>query len=682
MPSYPEWIMERSFGGTQVADAPVAGHGSGLWPTGDSAPAARECCDLLVDWCNAGKDPDESMLVFLVGGAGNGKSYLAKDVVRRLYGKRIGEQGRFARRLYNYSLGNGGRLDVINDATIPPDGQKKARDFLIRDVESVLHRGGNLLACVNRGVLVSELNNRDPQESGGMYELAARLVQWLLEGKDGWKDDSCPGWALEVVPTVAQAGYYKCCRLSGPNGLGAIVHVAFMDQVSLLEPYPSDGCKRGAGANDPLIPGRLRLAPILGNGRMNPPPPAHKVLASFFKEAGESCLGQGYPGGDLDPVQANLRALCDEEVLRGLCSVLRGAEVISGNHLTYRDLWGIGILAAMGPVVAGDLPASASRIRDLADMARDGSLGPAGRLAAVVELASRRFHMALFAAPLPVIADMRMREPSHPTAQAMGSLRMADPLVSLRGDDAKKVRDKLLLLDEKGFPGKSLAEDDPLFRRAWGPLDQLLEDTLIEWLYCPTDPPGLTERNELLYWYGHYLFRLFALVHGSPGHADLVQEWQEIWNKVQSPPKSLLRGLTQLVFKPEIEDGLQTTYLPLLSPRVTPFHKGEDGKRVTVKIMPNHYNWALETRGDSIIAKLVRQGMQGSCRAELFLDFPLLREAYANSEGDGFTEGAVDVEPRVERLRAEILSIEREVAQSQYGTTPSIAFIDGSNVVN
>jgi len=119
--NYPDWILERSFGGPMVADTPGNKPDSHHWPQGSSASAASECCDLLVDACNRKKRDKESVFVFLVGGAGNGKSYLANKVTNIIIGQREGEPGRFASRTYDYNLGNGGFLRVVNDATIPGD---------------------------------------------------------------------------------------------------------------------------------------------------------------------------------------------------------------------------------------------------------------------------------------------------------------------------------------------------------------------------------------------------------------------------------------------------------------------------------------------------------------------------------------------------------------------------------
>jgi len=89
VPNYPDWILERAFGGSMVADTPGHRPDSHHWPQGESAPAAADCCELLVEACNQSNPSNGAVFVFLVGGAGNGKSYLANKVTNEIAGKRL-----------------------------------------------------------------------------------------------------------------------------------------------------------------------------------------------------------------------------------------------------------------------------------------------------------------------------------------------------------------------------------------------------------------------------------------------------------------------------------------------------------------------------------------------------------------------------------------------------------------
>lgn len=63
--------------------------------------------------------------------------------------------------------------------------------------------------------------------------------------------------------------------------------------------------------------------------------------------------------------------------------------------------------------------------------------------------------------------------------------------------------------------------------------------------------------------------------------------------------------------------------------------------------------------------------------SEFILDFPILREADAQNAGSGFTEAAIDVEPRVERVRAGILAAEMQQARER-NVRPDVRFVDGA----
>ena len=100
--TYPAWILERSFGGLGVAVSPNSEQLEGSWPDGPSSPMSREASNALISACNGGAGwNDPRCMVFLVGGAGNGKSKLAADTVKAVKGKFIGKGRSFAQRTYS-----------------------------------------------------------------------------------------------------------------------------------------------------------------------------------------------------------------------------------------------------------------------------------------------------------------------------------------------------------------------------------------------------------------------------------------------------------------------------------------------------------------------------------------------------------------------------------------------------
>ena len=158
-----------------------------------------------------------------MGGAGNGKSFLAKKVASAVKGCRIGEASEFSSRQYDYDLDNGSYLRIVNDATIPPRESLDTTHYLTNDVQFCIQKKSHLLACVNRGVLIAE-SQRDSSKT------SSRIVNSLLE----MTTDSAGGGPVE-----RRGHLYFEREVELENSIVADVHVVFMDQCSLFEPFPA-----------------------------------------------------------------------------------------------------------------------------------------------------------------------------------------------------------------------------------------------------------------------------------------------------------------------------------------------------------------------------------------------------------------------------------------------------------
>ncbi len=682
MSSYPEWILERSFGGSLVADTPGSKVESTHWPRGRSAAAAEECCDLLITECNQPKNKDVSHLVFLVGGAGNGKSYLAKKVTNEVKSTRKDKASVFASRVYDYELADGKFFRVINDATIPHEKDQGVEGDLFKDIYKVLIKGGNLLACVNRGVLVSEANYARNDSQNCLYKISGELIDWLLSGNKGFERVDT-GKCRIVIPTeLPSRDYYAFCYLENSGEIKAYVHVAFMDHVSLLEPFPRTESNQMDIPGSPLQTSKVKLEPLISGNRSSGEIPLKEVFSEFYAEVEKSRDPAEIPGKQLDPFGANLAMFSDPRMVTSLCSLLRGAEIVSGSHVTYREAWGVAVLSLLGSMSKPSLQEYAEWVAitsaDASDILKDAKT----RLTALIELALRRTCMALFSGRGPkCLFQGEGRQPSYPPVQVIDSLLLTDPLVGLDEQINNKILDKLTLLDEKLGPGEALANEDPLFQAAWTSLDQALEETLLEWMFSEEDETGFSDRNQVLSWYGQYLYRLYSFSHGYPAHVEIIERWQKAWLEAEnSSPKTDLRdGFNRLVFLPFDERG-SVTYLPVFAPRVAPISKGNNTRRTAIEVESHHYKWQLNREGDSLVVSLSNYQVESSKKAEIVLDFSMLRETLAQSEGRGFTDGANDIEPRLERLRAEVLSIEIKKAYENNEMLP-VNFVDGDLVL-
>lgn len=677
MSNYPEWLTGRYFGGAFVADTPGNEESAGSWPNGKSAPGAQECCDFLLEACNSSSPTDVPMLVFLIGGAGNGKSYLAKKVSNQLKGTRIDEKSTFARRRYDYRLANGGSLHVVNDATIPPKNCSGRRDYLVSDIASALDQGSSMLACVNRGILVSEANVA-ADGSDQSRHVSIELVRWLLSGhikKDLGANDVL---RLDVSDSPDNGGHYTFCRINSSVSTVAVVHVAFMDQCSLFEPFPEAVYRDQKITGPILLPELPQLTPICSPGRADSNLPGKEALSGLYERVAEDIDAIALPGGDLDPVKANIHCLSDPEVLNGVCNIIRAAEIITGNHINYRDVWGLSVVALIGPLPAGGLDEYEHWVADQAERVRTQDVTE--QLKAITRLAMRRMHMTLFSTSGPAILLADSEQPTYPTVQAMESMALADPLVCLSEDAIQLIKDKLALLDEEKGPGKALAEQNQLFAKVWTRFDQRLEDAILAWLYATEEGLKFSERNQVLSWYGQYLARLFSVANGKPAYESLVNRWQEVWLRAArglvKPTRALSDGLNRLLFTPFDEDR-DETFLPVFSSRVTPVTSGQNCQGVALAIPTSQYYWEHHVFGSAIIMMLKKYTRPGTPISEFMLDFPMLREIDAQSAGGGFTEAAIDVEPRIERVRAGILAAEMQEAREGCAR-PEVVFVDGA----
>ena len=76
------------------------------------------------------------------------------------------------------------------------------------------------------------------------------------------------------------------------------------------------------------------------------------------------------------------------------CSLLRGAEIVSGSHFTYRELWSLFAHSTFGPVTVdglGDLSDWISERKALASAGHEEE-----KVKSLVELGELRTHMLLF----------------------------------------------------------------------------------------------------------------------------------------------------------------------------------------------------------------------------------------------------------------------------------------------
>ena len=648
---YPAWIVERSFGGLGTAVSPNSALRQGNWPNGPSSPMSYEACSALVAACNGGAGADDPRcMVFLVGGAGNGKSKLAADTVRAIEGAFIGEARAFAQRTYHYCLEAGGRLCVINDATIPPQDQHDTP--LLRDLNEALAAGDHLLACINRGVLIGETGNLGSSGHNPSACTASEIVRWLLSGENPAFDSK--EVSVRLIDENITPSHYSVAQVCVGAIPRATLHVVYMDRASLLEDWPSAAPEPGDYRNT-LSFGAIDVIPILARNQ-------HSSAAAF-----EGCLrsaAETYAATvschPLDPIRANALTLSKPRGARGWCALLRGAEIVAGTHFTYRELWALFAHSVVGPITGEGLQKLADWVgKRLIEV--EESTGDV-RLSALLGLGTLRAHMLLFDAGRwsPDLSDY-VGEYSWPstTSEALKSAHLADPLRHFGPDDGHdmaQLAERLSSIEEGQLPGSRLSKEDEDVAACWTRLDAEIEKSIRDEIDPQNDMSSLRKRNSILAWYGRYMYRLVGLARGWPAHCTIVNKWQNAWinaKKNQRLPAQLQEAILDIV-APSSGRGNET-FFTFLQPRVDAGEEAAD--RAMVALPRGQFEIAARTEGDRIELEISHTGRgDGPPAAVAALDFHLLREASARSNGHGFTDSLTLIEPRVERIRASIVA--------------------------
>lgn len=645
--SYPSWILERSFGGLGVAASPFNSVSGGKWPEGPSSPMSSEACRALMLACSAGDALGPAHMVFLVGGAGNGKSQLAAEVVRNVHGSLKGKAGAFAQRCYEFSLPNGRALKVLNDGTIPPPDKRPLP--LLNDIAVSLREKEHFLGCINRGVLIGEQSER-PKLTDDHEKVASDIIYWLLNGYLRPNDNV---ESYRISKSDHTVGHYQFAKLRADDKVIAVLHLVYMDSASLLEEWGEPPMMEHL--EEALPTAELRPTPLIDSKR-------GEVATAF-----EPCiveLAQKYrcdlKAGSLDPIAANAGSFSSKVVARGWCSMMRGAEILSGTHFSYRELWALSAQTLVGPASSDTLSRLDQHVTE--NLAKIKAQDFKTIVAGAVALGNLRSHMMLFEAGA-AQTDNSASTFDWPRTinEAIKAVHIADPLKQFgpaRGKESTDINDALDGLKDGILPGALLASKDDAVNAYWSSLDARIEE-IIQKAIDPDKGSDLElkDRNSLLSWYGRYLYRLVAMVRGWPAYVSVVSAWQNAWldaNQIGRLKATLEDAILEIVAP--VSDASHKALFTFLQPRVT---QGEpNAPKVLIEIPRNDINMTARVNGDRVDIEIRLRSQRDAHEASAVtsLDFHLLREAIASLKGHGFTDSRLIIEPRIERLRAAMVS--------------------------
>lgn len=612
-------LQKRSFGGEDVATRPGA-EDDAWWPKGALLPGIQ---NLIDDFVASAAGAKGLRMVFLLGGAGNGKSYAARELGHRL--GIIADADALAHRIYETNCG-GTRIELLNDATIAPSGNYKQQQKVALAAD--IQRWWNLssqcavaaFCCVNRGIVIDEL--RALSEHGDSIGVFARaVIRWLASPTMGMASE-LSARTLDLEQILKDESY----RQEDFELDGHTVHIAALsvDCYSLLQ----------SGAHHtPSIAGAL----------------FHSII--------DRCRDDALSRPEQCPIRANALQWLSPDMISKWESLLASAEIASGRLHSYRDIWGLASLSILGPRFAATDGASGllDHVDRCLELVRSAD-SPTARLRPLLDLARFRLHNALFRSPVPGEHDALALYP--PATPAHAGLSLVDPSV-WGSKDSPDVESAMQVIALGDHPSSCL--DQSILAVAWREFDQALEDAVIAVLSEDSCPDSI--RRRLISWLGGYLMRAIAVARGNLGNSEVLRAWRHCRERSANGPSSLPieldRAIRTLLFPFQDEAPSDRVLIPAFAVRVEPLVASHDGMGPTLAeaIAHNGITLRVKRSGGRLLLECVQAGTQRVI-GQLALDFSLLREALA-SRGNvaGQTESTSYVEPRIERCRASSLEV-------------------------
>lgn len=655
-------LGERGFAGGDVATSPSRDDDS-FWPQGASPIGVLELIDLIEQAFRQkpGARKKESHWVFLLGGAGNGKSFAARVLLNRLAPRtqKARESG-VPKRKYEAKVDDT-KVCVINDATIAAkaDYQDKVKIALAEDIllwAGQARRGRSLgFACVNRGIILEELSSLLRLQRKGLA-ISEAVLRWLGGEDKSVFDASSLTWVSSIEGS-SQGSWYRRVRLTIDKNSAIVIHGLSVDVGSLFDPriaMPLDVRSESAVTPD------LNVAPDFRTSSLSR---LESVAGKLVSDLLSSSLkGAADRRNESCPLRANLETLALPEARASWLTALRGAEISAGRQTTYRDFWGLVALSLTGPrtvshshgigmgSVTAEVDESLNRL--------SSDLRPVERLEILGKLASRRLHMAIFRGEAVPLHDGELGE-SPPDFPAARGLVQLDPALDV-SQYSTLVEMAIEHVSLDATPSEFLRDKVPELSAAWRPFDSMIEQSILD--VVNDDDTSDRVRRRLLGWLSGYLVRACGCYVGGIGHETVVSAWYRCWHAA---------GRANPQFPADLDTGLRTLLLPAVSfqanmekqltipafaSRAVPFETAEsaDGSLV-LSLGVNHLRLRPMRKQDRLWIELVSP--DSAVQAHSPLDFALLREALVSRTGAyGFTESGDQTAPRLERARASMTS--------------------------
>jgi hypothetical protein len=705
------WLLSHSYGQGGAVAIPSADPSTANAPRGEFPAGIQDVLDhVCARYAGWNATIPEIDWVFLVGGPGNGKSEALRALAQAL-GVQLPTRvpGQPVPRVLPDTWPNAGQrlasgLEVafVNDASIPRS-DAVGTTSLFRDVQGSLSRLLDqcqpvaLFANVNRGILVEEANALASfSQAVPRDDLAKSVIQWLAAPPSSLSVVAGNGarTTVPVNPLAPQYGQFHIQLPSGTSITNIVVHVVFLDTLSLLEPAPRvAGHAVNFAVTPPGVAPYRTLGMLLSTDAPRDATTAGKLVAQFTTDArwaGGACRS-GPAGALCDahaicPFAQNARWLQDDALRNRYLDTLRAAEIAAGRRFTYRDMLGHVSLTILGQPEEKWL----GHAHPCDWAAEQNRALQAGDKSATVSLLSHRIYSNLFTVTASESGSRRLerervgstlfgalkaraeRTGESPRLQAferafhdIDPARDTDPWDGVR----TRVLDAVESLDVR-FPSDELAGWAELPEAANSGIEAALDQVLREELATEHESGSRAAANRARFlrrWRAIQLSRHVGLALGRVTNGDAIQAWlAEHENALRSGNRMPLGdGIYHLVLPRGIGGR---AFLAPLRPRTYSITNDLPPNTLLVPLGLSDLSLVIVPHGDTMLAEVqasrTRERLAPSVLASLVVDLAVAREAMLHADGNmrPFTEIGYTAFARIERARASLVSRQRSRA--------------------
>ncbi len=628
-------LLEQSIGGEDAICLP--GHSDYQSLRSDSPAGVRDAiADFYTEILDDNRDKVE--YIFLVGGAGNGKSFELSLFLGELGDHYLNiARGAKLKRTF-IKDDDTPHLYIINDATIIEHMDGERRD-LIYDLKYCLSAKTRtfLFANINRGVLIEDINHASTADNKWKD-----ILTWMLNPRTHKSD------YVESVSNKER--YFTRGKLNINNGdLPTYINIVYLDQLSLLENIPGFPGKalENTTSDHPKVSGYKILKPDAS--RKNTPIGRLLNLIVDKKNFEDHNSCQNCGAQSLCPFLSNIQNLRDDQFQIGFLYFLRSVECCDGQLFSYREAWYNLSIAIIGRTRQPWLDQGAKQ--SPCDWVRARALGKPSK-SQYYELFQQRIHSSMFRSQQLVLnteyTDLLHPKDWNPNDENILIRRnsSSDPSNGTSRQWQSQLYEAVESTHYRERPSENMSFS-PRFSELWTEIDKRIEGDVVERFQ-----ENLEEYSSLLRWYTSILTRFIGFLSRNVNNGEIIDHYLNLKRiPVQESDNPLSHGIRNLLKKSNNSD---LNFYPILTPRTKPIGLNQDIPQWCVGVPQHFYSITLTQDADDLWLTLFTS-RDSKIISSVLIDFPMAIEMFNNSEGQGFSEKGHQVSPRLERAWSQIM---------------------------